>query len=92
MSDLLGIHSFEQLLSLLLVELHQHVGLHLAVRDQLEEPFGLLQVEALKEFGDVGGVHSLDLTEALLSVPLVGKLFDALYVFSGIFFHRVEFF
>ena len=29
---------------------------------------------------------------ALLSVPLVGKLFDALYVFSGIFFHRVDFF
>ena len=87
MADLLGVHPFEELLAVFLVELHEHVGSLLLVGNEVEKPFGLPEVEALEELGDVGGVHPLDFGYAACAVVLVDEAFHALDVLVGEFFH-----
>ncbi len=55
LGNLLGGHVLDNLESLILVELHEHVGGGLLV-EELEDIFGPVGVELLYEFGKVGGV------------------------------------
>ncbi len=60
MFDLLGdvghVHLREELGAVILVEFHEHIGLHLFVK-KFEKIFGFFEVEILIEFGNVGRVE-----------------------------------
>ena len=87
LADLPGVHAFEELAAVLLVEFHEDVGLLLGVLDEVEGPLGLPQVEALEELGDVGGVEVVEFRAGLSLRAVVDELLYPLYVVVGEFLH-----
>ena len=89
LGDFLDGHGVEELQTVILVELHKHVGGFLLV-EQLEEVLGLLKVEIAVQLGDVGGVERSELGACLVLVVGLDDLGHAVEVFLGKFFHSQE--
>ena len=86
-ADFLGVHALEELAPVFLVKLHEHVGLLLLIVDEVEDPFGLFQIQALEKLGNVGRVQRVYLLRGFGRIVVVDKLLNALYVLLGKLFH-----
>ena len=77
---------FQHLLAVVLVEFEQDVGGLLAV-EQHVDVFGLVEVELLVEFGNVGGVQLFEQLAGLVFLVVLDDLLNVLYVFGRKLFH-----
>ena len=86
LGDVLGVHLAEELCALVFVELHEHVGLSLFVKES-EEIFCFFKVEVAVELGDVGGVEVAELFAGCAVGVVLDDFAQVLEVFGIELFH-----
>ena len=79
-------HVGEELVAVLLVEFHQHIGSGVLV-EKVVQKFRFLDVEFLVKFGDIGRVHVLEDIACLGLVVPRDNVADLLNIFFSKFFH-----
>lgn len=86
--DLVG-EVVKQFSPVVLIEFEQHVGRRLLVK-KLIEKLGLVQVQILIQFGNIGRMETRQLLGCGLHIPAVYDLADQLQIFGTVLFHACK--
>ena len=84
-------HIIEQLLAVVLVKLHKHLGSSLLV-EQLVQELSLLGVKVVEKLGNIGRVQPFEQLASLIHIVGGHNLFHLLQIILGVFFHKSSLF
>ncbi len=86
LGDLLCRHVGNEFQTVVLIKLHQDIGCRIVV-EQTIEILGLVNLEVLVEFSDIGGMEISEFPDCLLLVVGMDYPANMLEIFGSIFLH-----